>query len=111
MHAALELIGSPLVVEGELVVWEGVAEASDTPGAADVAPLARPGDFVRPLDRSGHKIGLLVASGAVGPALRLGAGDGLCMDPADHRTEHQGRGRLVTTSRPDGRRNASPFLC
>ncbi|MYR58321.1 ATP-grasp domain-containing protein [Streptomyces sp. SID625] len=62
-HAALELIGSPLTVEGELVAWEGVAEARNTPGITDIELYAKPGDLVRPHDQSGHKIGLLVAAG------------------------------------------------
>ncbi|MFI6341022.1 ATP-grasp domain-containing protein [Streptomyces sp. NPDC050535] len=63
-HAALELIGSPLSVEGELIVWEGVAEARTLPGITDVELYAGPGDLVRPHDQSGHKIGLVVAAGA-----------------------------------------------
>jgi biotin carboxylase len=63
-HAALELIGSPLTVEGELIAWEGVAEARNLPGITDVELYAQPGDLVRPHDRSGHKIGLVVAAGA-----------------------------------------------
>ncbi|MBL1101566.1 ATP-grasp domain-containing protein [Streptomyces coffeae] len=62
-HAALELIGSPSVVEGELVTWEGVAEARNTPGITDIELYAKPGDLVRPHDQSGHKIGVLVAAG------------------------------------------------
>ncbi|MFF1693106.1 ATP-grasp domain-containing protein [Streptomyces sp. NPDC058257] len=62
-HAALELLGSPLAVDGELVGWEGAAEARAIPGVTDVALYARPGDVVRPHDQSGHKIGLLVAAG------------------------------------------------
>lgn len=62
-HAALELIGSPLDVEGELVTWEGVADARNTPGITDIELYAKPGDLVRPHDQSGHKIGLLVAAG------------------------------------------------
>lgn len=63
-HAALELIGSPLTVEGELIAWEGVAEARNLPGITDVELYAEPGDLVRPHDQSGHKIGLVVAAGA-----------------------------------------------
>jgi biotin carboxylase len=63
-HAALELIGSPLPVEGELIAWEGVAEARRLPGITDVQLYAEPGDLVRPHDQSGHKIGLVVAAGA-----------------------------------------------
>ncbi|MGW3495524.1 hypothetical protein [Streptomyces sp. NPDC001020] len=62
-HAALELIGSPLAVEGELVRWEGVADTRNTPWITDVELYAKPGDLVRPHDHSGHKIGLLVAAG------------------------------------------------
>ncbi|MFD3503137.1 ATP-grasp domain-containing protein [Streptomyces sp. NPDC058678] len=69
-HAALELIGSPLAVEGELIAWEGeliawegVAEARSIPGITDVELYVEPGDRVRPHDQSGHKIGLLVAAG------------------------------------------------
>ncbi|WP_078510162.1 ATP-grasp domain-containing protein [Streptomyces sp. Tu 6176] len=62
-HAALELIGSPLTVEGQLVRWEGVTDARNTPGITDIELYAKPGDLVRPHDRSGHKIGLLVAAG------------------------------------------------
>ncbi|WP_241989819.1 MULTISPECIES: ATP-grasp domain-containing protein [unclassified Streptomyces] len=62
-HAALELIGSPLAVEGRLIAWEGVAEARTLPGITDVELYAKPGDRVRPHDQSGHKIGLLVAAG------------------------------------------------
>ncbi|AJC61975.1 ATP-grasp domain-containing protein [Streptomyces sp. 769] len=62
-HAALELIGSPLAVEGELITWEGAAEARNIPGITDIELYARPGDLVRPHDQSGHKIGLLVAAG------------------------------------------------
>jgi biotin carboxylase len=62
-HAALELIGSPLATEGELVAWEGVAEARNIPGITDIELFAKPGDLVRPHDQSGHKIGLLVAAG------------------------------------------------
>ncbi|MEU0946913.1 ATP-grasp domain-containing protein [Streptomyces canus] len=63
-HAAVELIGSPLVTDGELVAWEGVAEARSIPGITDVELYAEPGDLVRPHDQSGHKIGLIVAAGA-----------------------------------------------
>ncbi|MDT0488183.1 ATP-grasp domain-containing protein [Streptomyces doebereineriae] len=63
-HAALELIGSPLTVKGELIAWEGVAEARNLPGITDVELYAQPGDLVRPHDQSGHKIGLIVAAGA-----------------------------------------------
>lgn len=63
VHAALELIGSPLAIEGELLRWEGVAEARNIPGITDVVLYAKPGDLVRPHDQSSHKIGLLVAAG------------------------------------------------
>ncbi|MFJ2217183.1 ATP-grasp domain-containing protein [Streptomyces sp. NPDC101062] len=62
-HAAVELVGSPLVTNGELVAWEGVAEARDVPGITDVVLYAQPGDLVRPHDQSGHKIGMFVAAG------------------------------------------------
>ncbi|WP_329070976.1 ATP-grasp domain-containing protein [Streptomyces sp. NBC_01429] len=62
-HAAVELIGSPLVTDGELVAWEGVAEARDVPGITDVVLYAKPGDLVRPHDQSGHKIGMFLAAG------------------------------------------------
>lgn len=62
-HAALELIGSPLAADGELVTWEGLAEARSIPGITDIKLYAKPGDRVRPHDQSGHKIGLLVAAG------------------------------------------------
>ena len=63
-HAALELIGSPLTVKGELIAWEGVAEARTLPGITDIELYAEAGDLVRPHDQSGHKIGLVVAAGA-----------------------------------------------
>jgi biotin carboxylase len=63
-NAVLELIGSPLPVTGELIAWEGVAEARNLPGITDVELYAQPGDLVRPHDQSGHKIGLIVAAGA-----------------------------------------------
>lgn len=63
VHAAVELVGSPLVTDGELVAWEGVTEARNIPGIADVVLYAKPGDVVRPHDQSGHKIGMFVASG------------------------------------------------
>ncbi|MFF0383986.1 ATP-grasp domain-containing protein [Streptomyces sp. NPDC004286] len=62
-HAALELIGSPLAGEGELVRWEGVAEARGLPGVTDIELYAKQGDLVRPHDQSGHKIGMIVAAG------------------------------------------------
>lgn len=62
-HAALELIGSPLAGEGELIRWEGVAEARSLPGVTDVELYAEQGDLVRPHDQSGHKIGMIVAAG------------------------------------------------
>ncbi|MFF0714144.1 ATP-grasp domain-containing protein [Streptomyces bauhiniae] len=62
-HSALELIGSPLTVEGELIRWEGVAEARRIPGVTDIELYAEPGDLVRPHDQSGHKIGMIVAAG------------------------------------------------
>lgn len=64
-HAALELIGSPVAADGELVAWEGVAAARSVPGVTDVELYAKPGALVRPhAQSSGHKIGLLVAAGA-----------------------------------------------
>ncbi|MFF8398382.1 ATP-grasp domain-containing protein [Streptomyces sp. NPDC016172] len=63
-HAAVELIGSPLDVDGELVRWEGVAEASAVPGITDLDLHAEPGDLVRPHSQSAHKIGVLVAAGS-----------------------------------------------
>jgi biotin carboxylase len=63
-HAAVELIGSPLAVDGELVAWKGVAEARSIPGITEVELYAEPGDRVRPHDQSGHKIGMLLASGS-----------------------------------------------
>ncbi|WP_367436124.1 ATP-grasp domain-containing protein [Streptomyces celluloflavus] len=65
-HAALELIGSPHATEGELITWEGVADARSIPGITDIELYAKPGDLVRPHDQSGHKIGLLVAAGPSG---------------------------------------------
>ncbi|MFF9352332.1 ATP-grasp domain-containing protein [Streptomyces sp. NPDC014734] len=62
-HAALELTGSPHDTEGELITWEGIAEARSVPGITDIELYAKPGDLVRPHDQSGHKIGLLVAAG------------------------------------------------
>lgn len=62
-HAAVELVGSPLVTDGELVAWEGVAEARNIPGITDVVLYAKPGDLVRPHDQSGHKIGMFIAAG------------------------------------------------
>lgn len=62
-HAAVELVGSPLVTDGELVAWEGVAEARNIPGITEVVLYAKPGDVVRPHDQSGHKIGMFVAAG------------------------------------------------
>ncbi|EGJ72674.1 putative carbamoyl-phosphate synthase large chain (plasmid) [Streptomyces sp. Tu6071] len=63
-HAALELIGSPHATEGELITWEGIAEARGVPGITDIEIYAKPGDLVRPHDQSGHKIGMIVAAGA-----------------------------------------------
>ncbi|MFJ4921072.1 hypothetical protein [Streptomyces sp. NPDC088725] len=62
-HAAVELVGSPLVTDGELVAWDGVAAARNIPGITDVVLYAEPGDLVRPHDQSGHKIGMFVAAG------------------------------------------------
>ncbi|GAA2767602.1 ATP-grasp domain-containing protein [Streptomyces paradoxus] len=63
-HAAVEVISSPLNVDGELVRWEGVAEARAVPGITDLDLQAKPGDSVRPHSQSAHKIGLLVAAGS-----------------------------------------------
>lgn len=63
-HAAVELIGSPLAVDGELVAWEGVTEARSVPGVTDIELYAEPGDVVRPHNQSGHKIGRLIAAGS-----------------------------------------------
>lgn len=62
-HAGVELIGSPLDTDGELVAWEGVTEARRVPGIIDVELYAKPGDLVRPHVQSGHKIGTLTAAG------------------------------------------------
>jgi biotin carboxylase len=62
-HAAVELIGSPLTTDGELVAWEGVTEARSIPGITDVELYATPGDRVRPHNQSGHKIGMFLAAG------------------------------------------------
>ncbi|MFB7595781.1 ATP-grasp domain-containing protein [Streptomyces sp. NPDC056160] len=62
-HAGVELIGSPLTVDGELVAWEGVTAARSIPGISDVELYAGPGDLVRPHVQSGHKIGMLIATG------------------------------------------------
>ncbi|RFU37577.1 ATP-grasp domain-containing protein [Actinomadura logoneensis] len=67
-HAALELIGSPLDEDGELVAVGGLAEARAVPGITDLALFVRPGDLVRPFDQSGHKIGHLVATGPTAEA-------------------------------------------
>jgi biotin carboxylase len=63
-HATVELIGSPLATEGELVAVEGLALARAVPGITNVDLFVEPGDRVRPHDQSGHKIGILVAAGA-----------------------------------------------
>ncbi|MFJ5120964.1 ATP-grasp domain-containing protein [Kitasatospora sp. NPDC088548] len=62
-HAAVELLGSPLDVEGELATWEGVAEARNVPGVTGIELYAQPGDPVHPHDQSGHKIGMITAAG------------------------------------------------
>lgn len=62
-HAGVELIGSPLATDGELVAWEGVTEARSIPGITDVELYAKPGDVVKPHVQSGHKIGRLIAVG------------------------------------------------
>ena len=63
VHTALEVIGSPLDTDGELIRWEGAAEARAVPGVADLTLLAEPGDLVRPHSQSAHKIGILIATG------------------------------------------------
>lgn len=62
-HAAVEVIGSPLNVNGELVRWEGVTEARAVPGVSELTLYAEPGDLVRPPDQAGHKIGLICVAG------------------------------------------------
>jgi biotin carboxylase len=62
-HAGVELIGSPLATDGELVTWEGVTEARRIPGITEVELYATPGDLVRPHVQSGHKIGMIIAAG------------------------------------------------
>ncbi|MFF0413437.1 ATP-grasp domain-containing protein [Kitasatospora sp. NPDC004745] len=62
-HAGVELLGSPLDVEGELVTWEGVSEARNVPGVTGIELYAQPGDPVHPHDQSGHKIGMITAAG------------------------------------------------
>lgn len=62
-HAGVELLGSPLDVEGELATWEGTAEARDVPGVTGIELYAQPGDSVHPHDQSGHKIGMITAAG------------------------------------------------
>lgn len=64
VHTALEVIGSPLDRDGELVRWEGVTEARAVPGIVDITLLAEPGDLVRPHTQSSHKVGLLIATGS-----------------------------------------------
>jgi biotin carboxylase len=74
-HAGVELIGSPLATDGELVAWEGVTEARSIPGITDVELYAKPGDLVKPHVQSGHKIGMLIAAGpsVADVSLALGA--------------------------------------
>ncbi|MFC9431949.1 ATP-grasp domain-containing protein [Streptomyces sp. NPDC056987] len=62
-HAGVELLGSPLDVEGELATWEGGAEARNVPGVTGIELYVQPGDPVHPHDRSGHKIGMITAAG------------------------------------------------
>ncbi|MFB8202298.1 ATP-grasp domain-containing protein [Kitasatospora purpeofusca] len=62
-HAGVELLGSPLDVDGELATWEGVDEARNVPGVTGIELYARPGDLVHPHDQSGHKIGMIIAAG------------------------------------------------
>ncbi|KJY36227.1 carbamoyl-phosphate synthase large chain [Streptomyces sp. NRRL S-495] len=62
-HAGVELLGSPLDVEGELATWEGVDEARNVPGVTGIELYAKPGDPVHPHDQSGHKIGMITAAG------------------------------------------------
>ncbi|MFE6520869.1 ATP-grasp domain-containing protein [Streptomyces sp. NPDC057794] len=68
-HAGVELIGSPLATDGELVAWEGVTEARSIPGITDVERYAKQGDLVKPHVQSGHKIGMLVAAGPSAPGV------------------------------------------
>ncbi|MFF3159545.1 ATP-grasp domain-containing protein [Streptomyces sp. NPDC057910] len=62
-HAGVELLGSPLDAEGELVTWEGAPEARNVPGVTGIELYAKPGDLVHPHDQSGHKIGMITAAG------------------------------------------------
>lgn len=62
-HAAVELIGSPSDTVGELVAFEGAAQARAVPGITRLDLYAQPGDVVKPHDQSGHKIGAIVAAG------------------------------------------------
>ncbi|MFJ1795318.1 ATP-grasp domain-containing protein [Kitasatospora griseola] len=62
-HAGVELLGSPLDVDGELTAWEGVAEARNVPGVTGIELYAKPGGPVHPHDQSGHKIGMVSAAG------------------------------------------------
>ncbi|WP_084729935.1 ATP-grasp domain-containing protein [Streptacidiphilus neutrinimicus] len=62
-HAAVELLGSPLDVEGELARWDGVTDARNVPGITGIELYAKPGDLVHPHDQSGHKIGMITAAG------------------------------------------------
>ncbi len=62
-HAGVELLGSPLDVDGELTGWEGVTEAHNVPGVIGIELYAQPGGPVHPHDQSGHKIGMVTAAG------------------------------------------------
>jgi biotin carboxylase len=62
-HAVLELIGSPLAQEGELLEVGGLEAARAVPGVVEADLFASPGDVVRPFDQAGHKIGHIVTAG------------------------------------------------
>jgi biotin carboxylase len=68
-HAAVQMIGSPLTTEGELITVEGFATARAVPGITDLDLFVQPGDRVCPHDQSGHKIGMMVAAGATAEAV------------------------------------------
>lgn len=72
-HATVELIGSPLPADGELVAVEGLSLARAVPGVTDLDLFVEPGDRVRPHDQSGHKIGVVVAAGATPEAAAAAA--------------------------------------
>jgi biotin carboxylase len=62
-HAVLELIGSPLEQEGELLEAGGLEAARAVPGVVEMDLFAGPGDVVRPFDQAGNKIGHIVTAG------------------------------------------------